>query len=117
MMAKGIIPYNNKFLWTIGIPRRITRTRCSNLVIAVGYDIVEFAQMERKHKIIHMRISTCCVVVGDISILYSRTVTQPEEISLREEMVAKAIRCHLFSHEAHRKYCTMSVNLWVRMTS
>lgn len=54
MMAKGIIPYNNKYsLWTIGIPQKDYQNKVldmADLVIAVGYDIVEFAprQMERR---------------------------------------------------------------------
>ena len=61
MMAKGIIPYNNKYsLWTIGIPQKDYQNKVldmADLVIAVGYDIVEFApgkwNGEGKHKIIH----------------------------------------------------------------
>lgn len=45
MMAKGSIPYDNKYsLWTIGIPQRDRIDRLfdhADVVIAVGYDIVE----------------------------------------------------------------------------
>lgn len=47
MMAKGIIPMDNKYsLWTIGIPQRDYVNQVfdqADLVIAIGYDIVECA--------------------------------------------------------------------------
>ena len=47
MMAKGIIPYNNKYsLWTIGIPQKDYVNQVfdrADVVIAIGYDIVECA--------------------------------------------------------------------------
>ena len=113
MMAKGIIPYNNKYsLWTIGIPQKDYQNKVldmADLVIAVGYDIVEFApgkwNGEGKHKIIHIDQRPAHInmlyqpeveVVGDISyslqqILYrSDAKEEPEEfLKLREEMVAE----------------------------
>ncbi|MCD8081973.1 MAG: acetolactate synthase large subunit [Clostridiales bacterium] len=47
MMAKGVIPFDNEYsMWTIGIPQRDYQNKLlenSDLVIAVGYDLVEFA--------------------------------------------------------------------------
>lgn len=111
MMAKGIIPYNNKYsLWTIGIPQKDYQNKVldmADLVIAVGYDIVEFApgkwNQNGKHKIIHidqrpahinMLFQPEAEVIGDIS--YSLQQIQyrcdPKDepvdfIKLRKEMV------------------------------
>lgn len=111
MMAKGIIPYNNKYsLWTIGIPQKDYQNKVldmADLVIAVGYDIVEFApgkwNQNGKHKIIHidqrpahinMLFQPEAEVIGDIS--YSLQQIQyrcdPKDepvdfINLRKEMV------------------------------
>lgn len=47
MMAKGVIPYDNPYaMWTIGIPQKDYQNKIleqADLVIAVGYDIVEYA--------------------------------------------------------------------------
>lgn len=62
MMAKGIISYKNPYsMWTIGIPQEdytnVILER-ADLVIAVGYDIVEMApvkwNMDDNHKILHI---------------------------------------------------------------
>lgn len=84
MMAKGIIPYDNPYsLWTVGIPQKDYANIVieeSDLVIAVGYDIVEFApnkwNPEGKHTILHIDTRPSHInklyqldgeVVGDIS--------------------------------------------------
>lgn len=84
MMAKGIISYENKYsLWTIGIPQKDYANKVlekSDLVIAVGYDIVEYAptkwNKDGKHRIIHVDSSPSHInkyyqpeveVVGDIA--------------------------------------------------
>lgn len=62
MMAKGIIPYTNKYsMWTIGIPQKDYANKVlerADLVIAVGYDIVEYAPVrwnkEGERRIIHV---------------------------------------------------------------
>ncbi len=62
MMAKGIIPYDNKYsMWTIGIPQKDYANKVldqADLVIAVGYDIVEYAPVrwnkEGQRRIIHV---------------------------------------------------------------
>lgn len=84
MMAKGIIPCDDPyFMMTIGIPQKDyvnTILEKADLVIAVGYDLVEFAPSkwneDRKRKIVHIsnrpahiNKSYVCQtqVVGDIS--------------------------------------------------
>lgn len=84
MMAKGIIPYDNPYsMWTVGIPQEDYQNVIleeADLVIAVGYDLVEFAprkwNMKANHRIVHID-SRCShinklyqpdvEVVGDIS--------------------------------------------------
>lgn len=113
MMAKGIIPFNNKYsMWTIGIPQKDYQNKVldmADLVIAVGYDIVEFAPGKwnegGKHKILHIDQRPAHInmlyqpeveVIGDISyslqqIQYrSDAKEEPEELlKLRAEMVAE----------------------------
>lgn len=47
MMAKGVIPFDNPYaMWTIGIPQKDYQNKimeAADLVIAIGYDIVEYA--------------------------------------------------------------------------
>ena len=47
MMAKGMIPYTSKYaMWTVGIPQKDYTNKVledADLVIAIGYDIVEYA--------------------------------------------------------------------------
>lgn len=84
MMAKGIISCRNPYsMWTVGIPQEdyanVILER-ADLVIAVGYDIVEFAPMkwnqDDSHKILHIDSRPAHInklyqpqaeVVGDIS--------------------------------------------------
>ena len=111
MMAKGIVPYKNKYsMWTIGIPQKDYQNKIldmADLVIAVGYDIVEFApgkwNENGNHKIIHidqrpahinMLYQPQVQVIGDISyslqqIQYrSDPKEEPTEIlNLKKEMV------------------------------
>ena len=62
MMAKGIIPYDNPYsMWTVGITQEDYQNVIleeADLVIAVGYDLVEFAprkwNKEANHKIVHV---------------------------------------------------------------
>ncbi len=84
MMAKGIIPFDNPYsMWTIGIPQADYQNKImekADLVIAVGYDIVEYAPAkwngDGKHSIIHIDARPAHInklyqpeveVVGDIS--------------------------------------------------
>ena len=84
MMAKGVIPYDSPYsLWTIGIPQKDYPDLAfeeADLVIAVGYDIVEYAprkwNAQENHKILHIDTRPCHInklyqpdleVIGDIS--------------------------------------------------
>ena len=84
MMSKGILSCDNKYsMWTIGIPQRDYQNEVldqADLVIAVGYDIVEFAPMKwnskDNHRIIHIDTRPSHInklyqpdveVIGDIS--------------------------------------------------
>jgi len=84
MMAKGIIPCDNPYsLWTIGIPQKDYQNIAieeADLVIAVGYDIVEYApnkwNSKGNHTILHIDARPCHInklyqpdveVIGDLS--------------------------------------------------
>lgn len=84
MMAKGIIPCDNLYsLWTIGIPQKDYQNIAieeADLVIAVGYDIVEYApnkwNSKGNHTILHIDARPCHInklyqpdveVIGDLS--------------------------------------------------
>lgn len=84
MMAKGVIPFDDPYsMWTIGIPQKDyvdVILEQADLVIAVGYDIVEYApakwNADGKHAILHIDARPCHInklyqpdieVVGDIS--------------------------------------------------
>ncbi|MCD8131637.1 MAG: acetolactate synthase large subunit [Lachnospiraceae bacterium] len=84
MMSKGIISYTNQYsMWTIGITQRDYQNRfmdMADLVIAVGYDIVEFAprkwNQDESHPILHIDTRPAHInkffqpdaqVIGDIS--------------------------------------------------
>lgn len=84
MMAKGMIPYDDPYsMWTVGIPQKDYQNvilEKADLVIAVGYDIVEYApgkwNSSGEHKILHIDTRPSHInklyqpdveVVGDIS--------------------------------------------------
>lgn len=84
MMAKGVIPFDNKYaMWTIGIPQKDYQNKIleeADLVIAVGYDIVEYAPAKwntnGRTQIVHIDARPAHInklyqpeveVVGDIS--------------------------------------------------
>ncbi|UZW14913.1 acetolactate synthase large subunit [Clostridium pasteurianum] len=113
MMAKGIIPFDNKYsMWTIGIPQKDYVNEIieeSDLVIAIGYDIVEYAPAKwnknGKSKIIHIDTRPAHInklyqpaveIVGEISdSLYdimrrtSRKVEPVRAIEIKEKMFAE----------------------------
>lgn len=113
MMAKGMIPFTSKYsLWTVGIPQRDYANQLlesADLIIAVGYDIVEYAPQRinpsRKTPIIHINTTpahinkyyqTACEVVGDISdslrriTLRTHRAHEPEAaLAIREKLVAE----------------------------
>ena len=84
MMSKGVVPYDNPYcMWTVGIPQRDYANLLldgADLIIAIGYDLVEYAPGKWNHnperKIIHIDTSATDInklyqpeveVVGDIS--------------------------------------------------
>lgn len=95
MMAKGIIPMDNQYsMGTMGIPQRDFQNVIldnSDLVIAVGYDIVEFSPSKwnrtQNHKIIHLDVRP-----AHIHSLYQPQVQVVGDISDSLEKIA--VRCH-----------------------
>lgn len=95
MMAKGIIPMDNWYsMGTMGIPQRDFQNVMldnSDLVIAVGYDIVEFSPSKwnrtQNHKIIHLDVRP-----AHIHSLYQPQVQVVGDISDSLEKIA--VRCH-----------------------
>lgn len=111
MMAKGIIPYDNPYsMWTVGIPQKDYVNKLlerADLVIGIGYDIVEYApskwNAEDKIEVIHIGTQAAHInkhyqplveVVGDITdSLYQilrRSVREVEPsyaLELKEKMV------------------------------
>lgn len=95
MMAKGIIPMDNRYsMGTMGIPQRDFQNVMldnSDLVIAVGYDIVEFSPSKwnrtQNHKIIHLDVRP-----AHIHSLYQPPVQVVGDISDSLEKIA--VRCH-----------------------
>jgi len=113
MMAKGIIPFDNVYsMWTIGIPQKDYVNKIiedADLVITIGYDIVEYAPAKwnpnGNTKIIHIDTRPAHInklyqpaveVVGDISdALYnimrrtSRKIEPIKALQIKEKMVAE----------------------------
>ena len=113
MMAKGIIPCDNPYsLWTIGIPQKDYQNIAieeADLVIAVGYDIVEYApnkwNSKGNHTILHIDARPCHInklyqpgveVVGDIAdalVQIGRRTSRRQEperaLELKKMMVAE----------------------------
>ena len=95
MMAKGIIPMDTRYsMGTMGIPQRDFQNVMldnSDLVIAVGYDIVEFSPSKwnrtQNHKIIHLDVRP-----AHIHSLYQPQVQVVGDISDSLEKIA--VRCH-----------------------
>lgn len=111
MMAKGIIPYDNPYcMWSIGIPHKDFQNKIledADLIIAVGYDIVEFApnkwNQDGNHKILHIDTRSAHInklyqpqleVIGDIfeslnqiSLRCTREKEPLQALKLREQMV------------------------------
>ena len=113
MMAKGIIPMDDKYsLWTIGIPQKDYVNQLfdrADLVIAIGYDIVECApakwgarpdmtilHIDNAPADVNKRYQPAVEVVGDISesiyeiLRCAHWDSEPEfALRLRETMVAE----------------------------
>lgn len=113
MMAKGAIPWDNKYsMWTIGIPQKDYQNKImekADLVIAIGYDIVEYAPAKWntgvEKEIIHIDLRPAHInklyqpaveVIGDISDSLrqiARRTTRHEEpaeaLAIRGKMLAE----------------------------
>ena len=93
MMAKGVIPMDNPMsLWTIGIPQKDYVNRVfdeADLVIAVGYDIVEYAptKWNREPGIPIVHIDTAA---ADVNKHYQPTALVVGNIS---ESIYEILRC------------------------
>jgi len=109
MMAKGIIPYDNEYaMMTVGIPQYDYANKLlvdADLVVAVGYDLVEFAparwNQKNDAKIVHISTTQahtnkyyqCDVeVVGDVSDALNRIVDAMEGIERTEPVHVLNIR-------------------------
>lgn len=92
MMAKGVIPFDNEFsLWTVGIPQKDyidTVFEKADLIIAVGYDIVEYNPVkwngDNHAKIIHISTQP-----ADVNKYYEPLVELNGNISYSLEGVSK----------------------------
>lgn len=111
MMAKGIIPMDNPLsLWTIGIPQKDFVNQAfenADLVIGIGYDIVECAPAKWMHKgmrIVHIDTAPADVnkryqpeveVVGNITesiyeiLRIARRTTEPVEALKLHELIVE----------------------------
>lgn len=113
MMAKGVIPFDNQYaMWTIGIPQKDYQNKileAADLVIAVGYDIVEYAPAKWNPAgavdIIHVDMRPAHInklyqpeveVVGDIAdslVQIGRRASRSEEpvraLEIKQKMVAE----------------------------
>ena len=114
MMAKGVLPLDNKYsMWTVGIPQKDYQNKIleeADLVIAVGYDIVEYAPAkwnpEGKVQIIHVDMRPAHInklyqpeveVVGDISdslLQIGRRTARHQEPEKALEIKARMIAEH-----------------------
>jgi acetolactate synthase-1/2/3 large subunit len=114
MMAKGAIPYDNPYsMWTIGIPQQDYQNIImdhADLVIAVGYDIVEYApakwnktgdvdiiHIDKRPAHINKLYQPAVEVVGDISDALeqiARRTSGKDEPVKALEMKEKLVREH-----------------------
>lgn len=117
MMAKGIIPFDNPYcMWSIGIPQNDYQNKIlddADLIIAIGYDIVEFApgkwNGEGRHQILHIDTTAAHInklyqpkleVIGDIN-------ESLNQIKLRCTRVSEPVKALKLRHEMelqHSKY-------------
>lgn len=92
MMAKGVIPFDNEYsLWTIGIPQKDyidTVLEKADLIIAIGYDIVEYNPVkwngDNHAKIIHVSTQS-----ADVNKYYEPIVELNGNISYSLEGISK----------------------------
>ncbi|MDD3251486.1 MAG: acetolactate synthase large subunit [Lachnospiraceae bacterium] len=117
MMAKGVIPFDNQYaMWTIGIPQKDYQNKileAADLVIAVGYDIVEYAPAKWNPQgtvdIVHIDMRPAHInklyqpeveVVGDIA----DSLIQIARRSSRNEEPVRALEIKQKMVEEHQSY-------------
>lgn len=115
MMAKGIISYDSPYsMWTVGIPQKDYPNAIldrADVVLAVGYDIVEFApvkwNIKDNHEIIHIDSRPAHInklyqplveVVGDIS--YSLEMISNRCSAKEEPLEAMKIKAMMVEEDA-----------------
>lgn len=121
MMAKGVIPFDNPYsMWTIGIPQKDYQNKImeeADLVIAVGYDIVEYAPAkwnpEGKIDIVHVDMRPAHInklyqpeveVVGDIA----DALVQIGRRTSRRQEPERALEIRRMMVEEHESYASDS---------
>ena len=119
MMAKGVIPFDNPYsIWTIGIPQKDYQNKImeeADLVIAVGYDIVEYAPAkwnpEGKIDIVHVDMRPAHInklyqpeveVVGDIA----DALVQIGRRTSRRQEPERALEIKQMMVEEHESYAS-----------
>lgn len=119
MMAKGVIPFDNPYsMWTIGIPQKDYQNKImeeADLVIAVGYDIVEYAPAkwnpEGKTDIVHVDMRPAHInklyqpeveVVGDIA----DALVQIGRRTSRRQEPERALEIRRMMVEEHEAYAS-----------
>ena len=119
MMAKGVIPFDNPYsMWTIGIPQKDYQNKImeeADLVIAVGYDIVEYAPAkwnpEGKIDIVHVDMRPAHInklyqpeveVVGDIA----DALVQIGRRTSRRQEPERALEIKRMMVEEHESYAS-----------
>lgn len=117
MMSKGIIPFDNPYsMWTVGIPQKDYANKIlenADLIIAVGYDIVEFAPIKwninDNHQIIHLDSRPAHVnklyqpdveVIGDIS----DSLNQIAKRCTRKKGPSEALKIKKIMIDEHQSY-------------
>lgn len=134
MMAKGIIPYDNKYaMMTVGIPQYDHANKLlvdADLIVAIGYDLVEFSpfrwNQDNNAKIVHISTTPAHInkyyqcnveVVGDISDALNRIVdeldsdnrTEPESVLKIRKVFDEA-----FAKDADNDICPMKPQRIIR---
>lgn len=119
MMAKGMIPFNNKYsMWTFGIPQKDYLDKLfeqADVVVAVGYDIVEMNPMkwnkDNRINIIHIGQEVAHVnkyyqpkveVIGEIN----NSIDKIMQLSSRTVEPILALEIKRRMEEEHYSYAT-----------
>ena len=134
MMAKGIIPYDNKYaMMTVGIPQYDHANKLlvdADLIVAIGYDLVEFSpfrwNQDNNAKIVHISTTPAHInksyqcnveVVGDISDALNRIVDELDSDNRPEpESILKIRKAfdEAFAKDADNDICPMKPQRIIR---